>query len=675
MHVGQGALRTTLQRRAMNFGSFPRRCVEPSLLVLALGGGAGCEPGRPAPGRAAVPAAPAAPLRAPTAIEATATASSESTSRTVPPEDRGDFERAEHFPVAVLEPTLLRRLERERFALGAIVLGVEASSTAELNRTPGFRSIFDELRRELERTRRVHPLARVTSVDGFRLFDASWLDSEQFSFELIGVFNRMDRRVYHEVGCGEIRFLYRLAYRVVQGGEPWRGRLPMTVNVVFRLEGDCAAHAASWRGGDGEAGGGTRALASAADLERFRSPGGPLHEQAIRGWTLLAVETNLQTVRLQSSVQTSLAGHIEYALHVFAPEAGSDRFRSAPLENTPDVERLEAQPELRSRLLEHLRQPESLRALDEGTLRLPEEFLATRATSVAPRGLTRPANRPFRRLFGPKDLEGLAVEGTRTISTAAAFLRRLDGMSCVGCHQSRALAGFHHVGFDALDQPTHDALLDGRSAHLRADLLRRQAYVAALALGRTPEEFRPVPERQGQGGGAGAPCGLSDPGFASWTCADGLRCVPLEDPEVGVCLGEMDLGSPCEYGQRVLPGNRSHRDLVAGNALVACGEGRACARNVSGFAWGSCTGACSDVDGACADFLDVDGFQACLRQGRPGSECARGAVFGLGVASCDVDTPCRQDYVCLRSPREHVGACVPPYFVYQLRLDGYPLKH
>jgi hypothetical protein len=29
--------------------------------------------------------------------------------------------------------------------------------------------------------------------------------------------------------------------------------------------------------------------------------------------------------------------------------------------------------------------------------------------------------------------------------------------------------------------------------------------------------------------------------------------------------------------------------------------------------------------------------------------------------------------VCVRSRTAKKGACVPPYFVYQLRLDGYPL--
>jgi hypothetical protein len=49
-------------------------------------------------------------------------------------------------------------------------------------------------------------------------------------------------------------------------------------------------------------------------------------------------------------------------------------------------------------------------------------------------------------------------------------------------------------------------------------------------------------------------------------------------------------------------------------------------------------------------------------------------VFRTGLRSCDASHPCRQDYVCAKGPKEGSGTCVPPYFVYQLRLDGYPLK-
>ncbi len=40
-----------------------------------------------------------------------------------------------------------------------------------------------------------------------------------------------------------------------------------------------------------------------------------------------------------------------------------------------------------------------------------------------------------------------------------------------------------------------------------------------------------------------------------------------------------------------------------------------------------------------------------------------------GLRACDDQNPCRDDYVCARAA--HGGACLPPYFVFQLRVDGH----
>jgi hypothetical protein len=41
------------------------------------------------------------------------------------------------------------------------------------------------------------------------------------------------------------------------------------------------------------------------------------------------------------------------------------------------------------------------------------------------------------------------------------------------------------------------------------------------------------------------------------------------------------------------------------------------------------------------------------------------------VRACDADHPCRDDYACARVSAEATrGACVPPYFVFQARVDG-----
>ena len=102
---------------------------------------------------------------------------------------------------------------------------------------PALRSLFVTLQGDVATAARPYPLARVTSVDGFRLFDAHWLDSKEMRFALTGVFNRLDRRPFYAGSCGEARFVYRLGYSTLQGGAAMASRLPMTLNVVFWIDG------------------------------------------------------------------------------------------------------------------------------------------------------------------------------------------------------------------------------------------------------------------------------------------------------------------------------------------------------------------------------------------------------------------------------------------------------
>ena len=635
----------------MNLGASFRRAGAAAVLVVACAGGAGPEPLRPAPELTGA-AGGSPPLATAAATQA----------------DAGSEARPDDYEVALRDPELLAALEAKGFGLSELVHGAEARTTAELNRLSGFASIFDVLRADVRAAKTSHPLARVTSSDGYRLFDERWFDSHEMRFVLSGVFNRLDRRAFYPETCGEIRFLYRLAYQTKHAGAPMAGRLPLTMNVVFLVRGDqsCRAVARTWQI--------PRDARGAAALPRLFT-GGPLAQSERERWTLKSIETNLQTFRIQSFAHPTLAGHIDYVLRVFHAKGDPrDAFEAVPMENMPDVARLSANPKLRAELLHTLKNPTVLAAIDQGTLNLPERFLATRALSVSPRGLTRAANRPFRTLFEDADFANLPLEGTRTIRSPAALIRRLDGATCSGCHQSRSIAGFHHVGNDSPEHPAFDALVSGSSAHLENDLERRRLYVSRVAAGETTDEYRPIPERQGTGSGFGAPCGLGDHGFSDWTCDGGLRCEKLEDTEIGTCVADRAIGSPCQYGE-VVSRPKPLRDHVAGMKKLACDERQFCHDNRSGFPLGACEAACNSGSTAatCADFLDADAFQSCLRSKKTFEACAKQHVFGAGLRACDGDDPCRQDYVCVRSRTPGVGACVPPYFVYQLRLDGYPL--
>lgn len=588
------------------------------------------------------------------------------------PADVAEVARSTTF-AALTDRASLSLLEKEGFALGRIVAGSAAQTTAELGRLPAFGSIFATLKEDVAETARANPPARVTSIDGFRLFDVRHFDSKEMTFELTGVFNRLDRRTAHakaepaspNAGCGEIRFLYRMRYTTEQGGAPMSGSLPVTFNVVHTVAADeagsCASVARSWQPPE---------ELSGADAAEWMIEHGALSKEMRARYTLHSIETNVQNLRLQSSVQVTMAGHVEYGMHVFRRDG--DRFVPGPMENMPDVGALEADPALRAELLSYLKKPEVLRAIDEGTLKLPDRFVATKASSFSPRGMTRGANRPFQRLFDEAELDGLDLSSYSTIVSTKALLRRLDNATCVGCHQTRSIAGFHHLGEDAADAPAFLSLISGTSSHLRADLERRRAYVASVAQGKEPSEARPVPERQGTTKGFGAPCGLGDPGFADWTCGEGLTCTKLEDEEIGTCLEQKVVGAACEYGT-VRSNPIPRKDAVTSWSQPGCGAAMACSKNINGFPLGTCGGTCEAMtaDGTCSDFLDIDGFQNCLRFDFSFETCAERHVLATQVRGCSVDEPCRQDYVCVRT-EAGPGACVPPYFVYPLRLDAYP---
>ena len=571
--------------------------------------------------------------------------------------------------LAITDPELLASLEGEGFGLSAL-LGLPRAESAEQLSQTRLGGVFRVLREDVRKARVEHPVARVTPTLGTRIFDVEWFRSKEMRFKLIGVFNRLDRRPFYEGSCGEVRFVYRLSYETVHGGEPMAGKLPLTLNVVFLVPGsDCRAVAQRWFSPAGK---------SKQDALAWLRSEGALAEGARGAWRLKALETNLQTVRIQSTAHPSMGGHIEYSLRVFHRDEASGEFAPAPLENTPDVERLAKEPELKQRLLAWLRSQAALVATDEGRLKLPDEFNATRARSVSPRGLLRIENRPFTRLFSEADFAGVELSRFATIASPAALLRRLDGQSCAGCHQSRPIAGFHHVGEDGPSE-TLNALAFGSSAHLLADLERREAYVRAVARAEEPKEFRPQSERQGQAGTFGAPCGLGDPGFRDWTCGEGLRCEALEDPKVGICVDDELVGAPCASGV-YSAGAAPKDDRIQGLKTHSC-DANTCWNNNNAFPQGSCRVSCDALgkNGICLDFQDTDALQGCLIQGNSASFCGSRFKYAEGDRACDKAHPCRQDYVCARvtgdsNSDEERGACIPPYFVVPLRLDGYPLK-
>jgi hypothetical protein len=369
-----------------------------------------------------------------------------------------------------------------------------------------------------------------------------------------------------------------------------------------------------------------------------------------------------------------MAGYAEYLLRVFHPDARRGRLAPAPLENTPDVARLERDPGAARALLAWARDPKNLAAIDAGTAVIPESLSATSAVSVAPLGLGRVANRPFAQLIDAKALADLPLAATKNVRSPLAFLRRLDGSSCMGCHQMRSVAGFHLLGEERDPKKEVDALLLPGSPHLDAETARRAAYVTALVEGRAPDEARPLPDRERRPGAYGAHCGRGDAGFRDWGCDAGLVCAAGDD-DLGTCLPPRPprAGDPCEAGELVASADPL-RDRVLARGSQTCERAGACFTRRTGFPGGMCGVLCgaARAEETCGLIPVLRDFNDCVARGTPFDTCILENANPAAMRACDGDHACRDDYVCARS-RSARGVCMPPYFLFQLRVDGHVL--
>jgi hypothetical protein len=562
----------------------------------------------------------------------------------------------------------MARLEASGLSIGAAVFGGGDARLATFAEDPGWASIRGTLERDLARRLAADPKAGVGMRHPHRAFDVGWLRSAKTRLELVAVANRIDRRAFDRdpARCGELRLVYRLAYATTLEDTSVDSRLPMTVNVVFWQPGeDCKDVARRWLS--------TPGLEGAALADALRA--GPLRPELLHARNLKSVEVNLQTLRWPGVIHPSLGGHAEYELRVFrrAPGMSTGAFAPSPLENTPDVQAIARSDAKRSELKAWI--VANLSAIDEGTALLPDALTTDLAVSVAPRGLARLANRPYSQLLATADLEALPLEGHARISTAAALVRRLDELTCQGCHETRSIAGFHVVGAPRDPEAVLDTVAVATSAHLQADLPRRRAYVLALAEGRDVDEARPLAGFD-EARGYGAHCGLGDAAFASWTCETGLGCTRLDDPLLGTCLPAdgKRAGDPCELGELRTHAD-GHRDRVRAAKTEACAAEAVCNVNAMGFPTGMCTAGCGELarGEACGPIVDFTAFNACVGRRRPFPKCIELAAHPVGLRACDERERCRDDYVCARSAWDARGVCLPPYFLFQLRVDGHVL--
>ncbi|KIZ47413.1 MULTISPECIES: hypothetical protein [Rhodopseudomonas] len=394
-----------------------------------------------------------------------------------------------------------------------------------------------------------------------QLFDRDKLYSAASRFVLAGIVNRMDRRYVAPTGCGDIRLIYRLVAEEKAGAQ----RLPMTLNLVLKARGDhsglaCAEIARRWLET------GTSQLTGAELAAQLIAPDGAL------GSTIPAdidrIEINLQIAHRPKSPTADF--RTDYLLKVFRRDPVSGIFTPSPLENQIDRGQLIANRDLGLEFKRWLLEPDHLRDLDRGTIVIPEKFLARFAIAATPVGFARsdlqpayglvaPAAHP---LFGEAELvralrraadNGIALQN---INSPAGFERRLNDITCSGCHQIRGIGGFHFPGVDATKPGTLSGAVPGSPLFV-GDQPRRRDILTALREGEPPDYSRGFSDRPQLRGatallgseyvdGWGAHCylagrdgGKPDPSFQSWTCAEGLVCQAVDKhaaSRIGMCF-------------------------------------------------------------------------------------------------------------------------------------------
>ncbi|MBR0693548.1 hypothetical protein [Bradyrhizobium lablabi] len=478
---------------------------------------------------------------------------------------------------AIIDPAILRELDQGRFGLGRMLWPERSANVSlsnnQLFRLPAMVPVREALDREFERYIAKHqaglPNESIGVGDGFafQLFDRGLLDSPDVRFVLAGIVNRMDRAYVAPDNCGEIRLIYRLTRIDVPpiGENGVSQRLPMTLNLVLKARGGsnamantCREIARRWLA-TGE---------SAPTLDKLLGQDGPL--DLIGPDNIVRIETNLQIAHAPKSAVRDF--RTDYLLKVFDYNRDAKRFEEAPMEDQIDRDRILADEGLKRDFRAWLLDPGHFAELDRGTILIPDKFLASGVVASTPVGfdvsdlqpefgLVQGEGASDKAVFSESDvvsaLKKAAADGTKlqNIQSLAGFERRLNDVTCAGCHQTRGIGGFHFPGVDWMAAKPSNSTVVPASPHFFGDQVRRRDILAALRDGKAPDYSRGFSSRpQARGShelagteysdGWGAHCYLpgskpagADRSFRGWTCAEGLACqVAGKTSRMGMCF-------------------------------------------------------------------------------------------------------------------------------------------
>jgi hypothetical protein len=486
-------------------------------------------------------------------------------------------ERALERGTAILDPAILRELDGGRFSLGRMLAPDRSAdaplSNSELFRLPTMVPVREALVREFDRYVASHKANLPNESIGvgddfaFELFDPGLLGSPDVRFVLSGIVNRMDRAYVSPADCGEIRLIYRLTRTDVPliGENAVSQRLPMTLNLVLKAKGAGSAGSITCR----EIARRWLATGNATPtMQNLFGADGPL--ELITSANIERIETNLQIAHAPKSAVRDF--RTDYLLKVFDYDGEAKRFVEAPLENQIDRDRILADEGLKREFKAWLLDPVHFAELDRGTLLVPDKFLATGAVAPTPAGfdigdlqpefgLVEGEGGASKAVFAQDDVVGAlkkaAADGTRlqNIRSLAGFERRLNDVTCAGCHQTRGIGGFHLPGVDWMAAKPSNSTVVPASPHFFGDQVRRRDILASFRDGEAPDYSRGFSSRPQLRGskeldgteysdGWGAHCYLPGPkradtdrSFSGWTCAEGLACqVAGSTSRMGMCF-------------------------------------------------------------------------------------------------------------------------------------------
>lgn len=583
---------------------------------------------------------------------------------------------------AITDANLLQQIESQGFSFSQIVLPSVGKNlnNAELYRESSIYKSFVDLSTQdiadsVQEENKYRPdwgTVGTTFQSKRRNLDPKWLRTQLSDYELVGILNRMDRSVFHPNTCGEVRLIYRLAYQT----EKISSRLPLTVNVVFLLprksENTCKEVAQMWTAPSD--------LGLSSLIENWMAKGF-LQKSFFSLAHLKAVETNYQVIRSSAGIRNMLGGTAEYILRVF--HLKNDHLERGVMENTPDLKAIAANPLLKKELLVFLKAPENFDLLDRGILKIPDRFLARKMSSFAPHGIGRQENRPFDRIFSEKDFSDMNYNQRKFVRSPKTVLRRLNDLSCVGCHQNRTIAGFHFLGQDRVGTHPLNAIFFAGSGHFRSELVRRQKYVQQVLNDKKPTTDRPFSIAPAAAQAKyGDFCGLpGSAAFADWVCEDGLSCQTIDpaegEKELGKCFPEERVsGDPC-LQNFVTQNHHSLDKMVQPWKELGCNNKDSkylCQPPGQGFPSGMCTTSCEHMqnENEICGPIAGPGFGNCITNPQKTfNQCLELTRKTASRGRCNDQRSCRNDYVCAKVNKTD-GACLPSYFLFQIRVDGHP---